>query len=199
MGKSTNIAALQQSLEQAGIDLLCTREPGGTPLAEEIRALLLNRRDEPVHQHTELLLMFAARVQHYRTVIEPALESGRWVLCDRFVDATIAYQGHGRGAGEGIVVALHEMVLDACQPDLTVLLDLPPTTGRARVAQRGEPEDRFESERDAFFERVRAGYLSLAERNPARFRVIDAGLPLAEVESRVRAVIRDYLIAEGLH
>jgi len=198
VGKSTNIATLKETLEASGIRLVCTREPGGTPFSEQIRSVLLEQREESVEPVAELLLMFAARVQHYRQVIEPALEQGIWVLCDRFTDASVAYQGFGRGLGQAFVQALNELVLDGGCPDLTLLLDLKPETGRERIGERGQL-DRFEVEQSAFFERIRAGYLTLAKQEPERFRVIDASASLEEVGAAIQRVIRDYLVSEGLH
>jgi dTMP kinase len=190
-GKSTNVAALVEHLRGVGIDLEVTREPGGTPLAEEIRELLLARRDEQVSPVAELLLVFAARAQHLAERIEPALAAGRWVLCDRFTDATHAYQGGGRGLDAGLIDALAARVHPDLWPDLTLYLDLPPAEGLERMAARGDP-DRFESERIAFFDRVRDRYLARAAAEPERFRVIDAGRELEAVRADVVAAVEAF-------
>jgi len=190
VGKSTNLLFVREYFEHAGIEVLSTREPGGTPLAEEIRALLLEVRDEPVSGLTELLLMFAARAQHLARVIEPALAGGAWVLCDRFTDATYAYQGGGRGLDPAMIEALESLVHGHLQPDLTLYLDLAPDAGRTRMA--GRVLDRFERERADFFERVRGTYLARAASH-SRFRVIDASGGLAEVQARIAAVLEDFV------
>ena len=191
-GKSTNIAIVRETLARSGLKVVVTREPGGTPLAEEVRALLLARREERMCDSTELLLVYAARVQHVRMVIEPALERGDWVISDRFSDATLAYQGAGRGMDVPMILALHELMLGGFAPDLTLLLDLPVDAGMQRMHARGDP-DRFEIENDAFFERIRACYLELAREHPQRFRIIDAGRVLVDVERSVRVVMQDFL------
>ncbi len=184
VGKSTNMAFLADHLRDHGVDLLVTREPGGSELGEEIRSLLLRDRTEEVSPAAELLLIFAARAQHLARRIEPALASGRWVLCDRFTDATYAYQGGGRGMDGHQIRALEELVQGELRPDYTVLLDAPVTVGLERARERGEP-DRFEREQRAFFERVRAAYLQLARDGSGRYRIIDASLPLAEVQAQL--------------
>lgn len=191
VGKSTNLAAITGWLNEQGIDTLVTREPGGTPLAEQLRELLLAPRDEPIAEATELLLMFAARAQHIAGVIEPALAAGRWVVCDRFTDATRAYQGGGRGLSAEMIDTLAELVQGGLQPDLTVLLDLPVEQGLARAGQRGAL-DRFELENLAFFQRVRDSYLQLASAEPARFAVVDASRSLAAVGQSVVAAVADF-------
>ncbi len=183
-GKSTSMASIQAWCRQQGLSLCVTREPGGTPLAEEIRALLLARREEPVAPDAELLLMFAARAQHLENVIRPALARGEWVLCDRFTDATYVYQGDGRGLSRERIAELERFVQGDLRPDLTLLLDLPVEQGLARAAERGE-KDRFESEQHAFFERVRQGYRARAQAEPERFRVIDASQPIAAVQAGI--------------
>lgn len=191
-GKSTCLAFIRDFLEQRGLPLVVTREPGGTPLAEEIRQLLLARREEQVAPNAELLLMFAARAQHLQQVICPALSRGDWVLCDRFTDATYAYQGYGRHQPMQTIRDLEQLVQDGLQPGLTLLLDLPVQEGLARAAARAE-KDRFESEQDAFFERVRQGYRDRAAAEPARFRVIDASRPLVGVQEQIAAVLEQWL------
>lgn len=179
-GKSTLLAGLRECLVARGIDLLLTREPGGTELGEAVRAILLDPARRGMSAESELLLMFASRAQLVREVIEPALAAGRWVLCDRYVDASYAYQGGGRGQPAERIAALEAWACAGLKPDLTLLLDLPVPTGRARAAGRGEA-DRIEAEADAFFERVREAYRARAIAEPERFRVIDASLAPAGV------------------
>jgi dTMP kinase len=188
VGKSSNIAFVRTLIERRGISCVVTREPGGTPLAEEIRALLLAPREEPVCVETELLLMFAARAQHLRQRILPALAAGSWVLSDRFTDATYAYQSGGRGVPVQNVAVLEELVQGSFRPDLSLLLDAPVDIGMARARGRGEL-DRFETEQTAFFSRVREHYLTRAANEPDRFRIIDAAQPLAEVQRQIEAVL----------
>lgn len=175
-GKSTVINALRASLQARGERVVATREPGGTPLAEMIRTLLLDPAHEPASPETELLLMFAARAQHVREVIAPALAAGDWVLCDRFTDSSHAYQGAGRGVDAALITLLERECVGIA-PGLTFLLDIDVAAGRARMRSRGGTPDRIESERDEFFQRVRAGFLARAAAEPARFRVLDAGQP----------------------
>ena len=174
VGKSTQLAQAALHLRGRGIDPLLTREPGGTPLAEALRALVLQRRDRPVGITAELLMIFAARASHVTDVIAPALARGRWVLCDRFTDATEAYQGAGHGVAQSMIRQLAAIAHPDLLPDLTLLLDAPPAIALARVASRGASLDRFEAENQEFFERVRRGYLDIAAREPARVRLIDA-------------------------
>lgn len=188
VGKSTNIDYIARSLRQAGIDFVLTREPGGTPLAEDIREVLLAPREESVAQNTELLLMFAARAQHIYGVIEPALAAGRWVVCDRFTDATYAYQGGGRGIPFDRIADLEQWVQGDLRPDYTLLLDAPVEVGLERAGKRGEL-DRFEREQHQFFENVRRAYLRMAEAQPGRYRVIDASRPLGQVQSQLGSVL----------
>jgi dTMP kinase len=187
-GKSTQLAFIQQYLEAAGISLVVTREPGGTPLAEEIRELLLRPRDEGMSVKAELLLMFAARAEHLQQKILPALARGQWVLCDRFTDATYAYQGGGRRMDKSLIMDLERLVQGEHRPDLTIYLDLPVTTGLERARKRGEL-DRFEREGIDFFERVREAYLERSRQLPGVYRVIDAGQSIGEVESHIKAVL----------
>ena len=187
-GKSTLLAGLREHFAHAGIDLLYTREPGGTPVGEAIRALVLDPMHRGIAAETELLLMFAARAQLVREVLRPALDAGRWVLCDRFTDASYAYQGGGRGVDVARIAELERIATGELEPDLTLLLDLPVAHGRARAGQRGDA-DRIEAERDDFFERVRATYRARAEAEPERFRVIDAGLPPERVLQAALAAI----------
>jgi dTMP kinase len=196
VGKSTNLAFAAERIRAAGRELVVTREPGGTALAEQIRELLLQRSGEPVAGLTELLLVFAARAQHLQQVILPALAAGRWVLCDRFTDATYAYQGGGRGLDQAVIAQLEALVQGGLRPDLTLLLDAPLAVTRERLAARGEP-DRFELEQQAFFERVRATYQQRAAAEPSRFRVLDAGQPLAVVQAQLAAALAPLL--DGVH
>ena len=193
-GKSTVLNALRAHVESAGIRLQVTREPGGTPLGEAIRALVLDRRLEGVCAESELLLMFAARAQLVRELIAPALERGEWVLADRFVDASYAYQGGGRGQPPERIEALEEWVTEGLVPDLTLLLDVPVALGLARAGGRGTP-DRIESEQGAFFERVRATYRARAQADTRRFRIIDASRHIDRVTADACAAV-DGLIAQ---
>ena len=186
VGKSTNLEVVAQWLGQQGIDVLRTREPGGTPLAESIRDLLLAVRNEAMVPEAELLLMFAARAQHVRSVIEPALARGQWVLCDRFTDATYAYQGGGRKLNNGHIETLEALVQGQLQPDLTLYLDLEWRIAKQRIADR--PLDRFEREAGAFFDRVRQVYLQRAASH-GRFAVIDASEPLTAVAAQITQVL----------
>ena len=182
VGKTTNLDFIQDYLTSRGIVVLRTREPGGTSIGERVRDILLN--SYAMDTWTELLLVFAARAQHISEVIRPALVSGKWVLSDRFTDASHAYQGGGRGLDGEIIGRLEAWVQQELQPDLTLLLDAPVELGMARAKNRGET-DRFESERLDFFEKVRAAYLARAERFPERIRRVDASGSLAEVQSRI--------------
>ena len=197
VGKSTNIAFLEDYLISRGVELVVTREPGGTRIGEEIRRLLLQIRDDAVAPMAELLMIFAARAQHIAEIIEPALASGKWVLCDRFTDATYAYQCGGRGLEAGKVRMLETLVQGELRPDCTILLDAPVATGMARADGRGEL-DRFEQEHAPFFERVRATYLRLAREGSGRYRVIDASLPLEEVQKQLLATCRELFTVWGV-
>lgn len=188
-GKSTVIDALRNALHARGERVISTREPGGTPLAERIRALLLDPMHEPATLHTETLLMFAARAQHVRDTILPALESGAWVLCDRFTDSSYAYQGGGRGVDAALIATLERECVGIA-PALTFLLDIDVAAGRARVHSRGGAPDRIERERDDFFQRVRAAFLQRAEAEPMRFRVIDATQPAEVVAATAVAALQ---------
>ncbi|ACE86101.1 thymidylate kinase [Cellvibrio japonicus Ueda107] len=194
VGKSTNLAFVRAWLEARGIELIVTREPGGTPLAEEIRNLLLAKRTEPVDETAELLLVFAARAQHLAQVIKPALARGAWVLSDRFTDATYAYQGGGRGLSLAIIEQLENLVQQQLRPDLTLVLDIDVQKGLERASQRAEL-DRFESESLAFFERVRAAYHSRAAMAPERYTLIDAGQSLERVQQDIAARLEQLIQA----
>lgn len=192
VGKTTNMELLRTTLTARGISVLSTREPGGTPLGEAVRGLLLSHEFAGMHEDSELLLMFAARAEHLNRVIRPALANGQWVLCDRFTDATYAYQGGGRGIATRRIAELEQWVQGDLRPDLVIVLDIEPAQGLARAKGRSEA-DRFESETLAFFERTRAAYLDRARQYPERYRVIDAGRPLAEVQEILRRTLEDFL------
>lgn len=191
-GKSTNLEYIRQWLVEAGKEVILTREPGGTSLGESIRELLLDKKQTTMLDDTELLLMFAARAQHLGEVIQPALAAGKWVLCDRFTDATYAYQGGGRGIDASRIATLENWVQGEVRPDLTILLDIPVEQGLKRASQTGAP-DRFELEKTAFFERVRAKYLAMAEQQPSRYRVIDAIPSLAQVQQSIDEMLTSYI------
>ena len=189
-GKSTVAKYVADYLAGQGLAVRLTREPGGTPLAERVRRIVLERGTEQVSAVTETLLMFAARALHVDNVIGPALLAGQWVVCDRFTDATRAYQGSGRGVDPALIESLAHAVHPQLVPDCTLLLDLPVAAGLARARERvGGGADRFEAEAASFFERVRAGYLALARREPGRVHVIDAAAPLSEVQRQVAAIL----------
>jgi dTMP kinase len=192
-GKSTLARALEASLVARGLTVRLTREPGGTPLAEQLRALLLERGAERISAEAETLLMFAARAVHVDNLIRPALDSGAWVICDRFSDATRAYQGAGRGVDAELIERLANSVHGNLWPHRTLLLDVPVDTGLARARKRAGAGDRFEDEDRRFFERVRARYLALAAAEPARVRIVDAAQAPASVAARALAAIADLL------
>lgn len=192
VGKSTNMAFIADQLQQSNIDFIQTREPGGTPLAEDIRELLLQPRTESVAENAELLLMFAARAQHIDQVIEPALSQGKWVLCDRFTDATFAYQGGGRGVAMQKIAELEQWVQGELRPDFTILLDAPIALGMERANKRGEL-DRFEQEQQDFFEKVRTAYLELATAYPQRYRVVDAAQFLEQVQIDINTIVTEMI------
>jgi dTMP kinase len=189
VGKTTNLAFIKNYLEQHNIPVVVTREPGGTVLAEKIRHLLLDNGSETISEHAELLLVFAARAQHIKHVIEPALAQGEWVLCDRFTDATYAYQGGGRNMRISTIEWLENLVQGALRPDLTLLLDAPVEIGIERARKRGV-FDRFEAEKISFFEHVRRAYLLQAELYPERIKLIKANQPLIDVQRAIVNVIR---------
>lgn len=194
-GKSTVARLVQKWLAARSIPSVLTREPGGTALAERVRQIVLEKGSERLTAVPETLLMFAARGIHLENLIRPALQRGEWVVCDRFTDATRAYQGSGRGVDARLIEELAQAVHEDLQPHCTLLLDLPVSEGLARArARSGTAADRFEAEAEAFFERVRAGYLELARREPRRIRVIDAGASLASVESQVTKVLETLLV-----
>ena len=191
-GKSTNLGYVYDYLAQRGVSVLMTREPGGTALGEAIRALVLS--DQVIVPEAELLLLCAARAQHVRHVMEPALAAGHWVVCDRFTEATHAYQGGGRGIHTDIIEYLERWILGDLRPDLTLLLDIPPETGQQRIRNR-RSTDRFEREDTGFFERVRARYLERARMSDGRIRLIDAARPLAQVQADIAHHLDEILAA----
>ena len=193
-GKSTNVDTVCETLTEAGIDFVRTREPGGTPMAEALRDAMLHKWDESVDGVTELLLVFAARAQHLSHVIRPALAKGQWVVCDRFTDATFAYQGYGRKLDLKKLAVLESWVQGDLQPDITLYLDVAPDIAEQRIATR--EKDRMEVERQDFFLRVRQGYLDRAKEH-ARFEIIDAGNPLQEVQAAVRGKIPEFIRLSG--
>ena len=191
-GKSTNIAFLKSLVKEHELEVITTREPGGTPLAEQIRELLLVHREENLPPLTELLLFFASRSVMLKNLVIPALERGDWVICDRFTDATRAYQGAGRGLDISVIEQLADWVHGGLQPDLTVLLDAPAELGISRVKSRGQG-DRMDSQELSFYEKVRTAYLNLAKENPGRFVVVDATQSLADVQDAIREAVAPLL------
>ena len=192
VGKSTNIDFLSSIIEAKGFSVLRTREPGGTPMAERIRQMLLAHDEEPLPDIAELLLFFAARALHVNNTIQPALAAGTWVVCDRFTDASRAYQGHGRGLGLERINLMADWVHKDLQPDLTLLLDAPPEIAMDRAEKRGET-DRLDSEEVGFYRRVRDGYLGLAAAEPERIAVLDASQELEHVQAAIAAEINRLL------
>lgn len=196
VGKTTNLDYIRRALERAGAPVRVTREPGGTLLAEQIRGLLLDPLHKGMPADCELLLVFAARAEHLERVIKPALAAGEWVLCDRFTDATYAYQGGGRGLSQLRIRELETLVQGGLRPDLTLLLDVPVAVGLSRAGERGVL-DRFEQEEAAFFERVRNTYLDRAAAEPERFRVIDASHSLSEVQAQIDRALQPIFLHEN--
>jgi len=190
VGKTSNMEYIKSMLNEQGIAYIETREPGGTPLGEALRGMLLGEDFKGMSDDTELMLMFAARAEHVAKVIRPALESGKWVLCDRFTDATYAYQGGGRQLDIKRIEGLENWVLGDLRPDLTILLDAPIEVGRERAGKRSTP-DRFEQERDAFFNRVRETYLARAKADSSRMKIIDASGDLASVQSQIKTIFEN--------
>jgi dTMP kinase len=191
-GKTTNLKFIEAYLHAQGITVLTTREPGGTPLAEQIRGLLLDHQQTGLASDTETLLLFAARAEHLDKLISPALDNGKWVLCDRFTDATYAYQGGGRGISPLRINLLEQWVQGDLSPDLTLLFDVPVSLGLERAARRNKP-DRFESEQVAFFERVREAYLEQARQHSQRYRIIDAAQPQEAVQKNIQHILAGFL------
>lgn len=192
VGKTSNIENIAAFLDQAGIKFVLTREPGGTTVAELIRDLLLQNHQEKIDEVAELLLVFASRAQHIAQVIKPALAGGQWVICDRFTDATYAYQGGGRGLSSGTIAILESLVQQQLRPDLTFILDLDPEIGLRRASRRGEL-DRFEQEKIEFFNRVRSAYLERAAADPHRCKVVDASQELDKVQYDIVHWLRQYI------
>ena len=188
VGKSTNMAFIESWLRKAGKELVVTREPGGTELGEKLRSVLLDAKEQSMFDDTELLLMFAARAQHLQEVILPALDAGKWVLCDRFTDSTYAYQGGGRGIDETRIAQLEQWVQGDRRPDMTLILDLPIDVGLERAGKRSEP-DRFELEKHDFFNKVRDAFLARAADHPQRYAVIDASPAIEEVQESIQTVL----------
>jgi len=193
-GKTTCMQVVTEVIEHQGINAIHTREPGGTDLGEDLRSLLLGHKHTGMSDDAELLMMFAARAEHIAQKIQPALDDGKWVLCDRFTDATYAYQGYGRGIPLEKIAGLENWVQGELRPDLTLLMDLPVEVGMERAGKRSAP-DRFESEAGDFFERIRQGYLSIAAEQPSRVKVIDASQDLPDVQAQVRVAIEDFVNA----
>ena len=187
VGKSTNVAFTAEAMRRAGWNVVTTREPGGTELGERVREWILHGSHGTLSPEVEVLLMFAARARHLDEVIRPALAAGRCVVCDRFTDATFAYQGAGRGASRTLLEALRTHVQKGLEPDLTLLLDAPLAVGAARIGSRAK--DHFEREQRPFFERVRAGYVSLAAQEPQRVKLIDAAVPLPDVQQQIQTEV----------
>ncbi len=191
-GKSTNLEFVRQWLRRDGHDVVVTREPGGTELGERVRDILLHGRELSISAESEMLLMFAARAEHIARVIRPALDAGKIVLCDRFTDATYAYQGGGRGIPAARIATIESWVQGDLRPDLTLLFDVPVEDGRRRAGLRSEP-DRFEQENNEFFARVHATYLARARSEPGRMRVIDASQSLEKVEKQIGTVLKEVM------
>ena len=191
-GKTTNIEFIAEQIKKTGQDIVLTREPGGTKIGEAVREILLSKDLPEMHHDTELLLMFAARAEHVQRVILPALKEGKWVLCDRFTDASYAYQGGGRGIDIARIAALENWVQDDLRPNMTFLFDLDADTGMARVRSRGET-DRFEQQHIDFFNKVRDQYLAMAQAAPNRYRIINAQYDLETVQKQITAILADLM------
>ena len=190
-GKSSHVEAMRAQIEGRGHRVVVTREPGGAPMSEQVRGLLLDPANTGMADDTELLLVFAARAEHLRKVIRPALEAGSWVICDRFTDATYAYQGGGRGISAERIAQLERWVQGSLRPDLTLILDVDPQTGLTRAGRRSD-QDRFEQESLAFFRRVRECYLQRARANPARYRVVDASGSMQQVGAEIAEILQEF-------
>jgi len=194
-GKSTNLTVIETVMQERMIDYVCTREPGGTQFGESLRELILSAKGTKFGDKAELLLMFAARAQHIEEVIEPALSAGKWVVSDRFTDASFAYQGGGRGLDLKMIAELEQIVQGNLRPDLTLLLDLPVALGEQRAGARSAA-DRFEQQQVDFKQRVRDCYLAIARKEPVRMKVVDAGRSIEEVESSIRGLLNQYIETE---
>lgn len=195
VGKSSNLRFIADYLTQKGREVVLTREPGGTPLAEDLRKILLNEYQEKTWPETELLILYAGRFQHVECLIKPAMAQGKWVVCDRFNDATFAYQGAGRGVDKEKIAALDRWVLNGLSPSLTIILDAPVEVAFSRI-QKHRDLDRFEKEKVAFFERIREAYLTRASDDPARYRVVDASRTLSEVQTDLQNIIDKFIQVE---
>ena len=195
VGKTSNLQYIKERLEASGHDCIVTREPGGTKLGEALRGLLLSHSDDNMSADAELLMMFAARAEHLNKVIRPALADNKTVLCDRFTEATYAYQGGGRQLDIDKISKLEQWVQGDLRPDLTVVLDAPVEIGRARAGKRSEP-DRIEKEQDDFFQRVRDAYIDLAKQNPQRICLIDASVELSAVQQQIQEKLIEYGILD---
>jgi len=193
-GKSTALKFIKEYLQKANVDVVWTREPGGTDFAEEIRRLVLHPMSfETVEPETELLMMFAARAQHMKAQILPAIASGKWVVTDRFIDASYAYQGGGRGLEKKYIEMLDQWIVGSHYPDLTILLDITPDKGFERAEKRGTDKDRIEQEKIEFFIRVRDAYLQRAKEYPDRIKIVDASVPLFAVENQIRDILDQFV------
>jgi dTMP kinase len=190
-GKSSQVEAMRAQIEDRGHRVVVTREPGGAPMSEQVRGLLLDPANTGMADDTELLLVFAARAEHLHKVIRPALEAGSWVVCDRFTDATYAYQGGGRGISAERIARLERWVQGSLRPDLSLILDVDPQTGLTRAGRRSD-QDRFEQENVAFFRRVRECYLQRARANPGRYRVVDASGSMQEVGAEIAGILQEF-------
>lgn len=195
-GKSTQLAYVVECLQNKNKDVVCTREPGGTMVGEKIRNILLDKKLPSMHIETELMLMCAARVEHVKSVIEPALNQGKYVVCDRFFDATYAYQGFGRGIDIDRIDKLREFSIGSLQPDMTLLLDVTLDVSESRVDARGE-RDRFEDEKLTFYEKIRGGYLEMAKNQSARIKIIDATKSISDVQSNIKQYVDDLIEKAG--
>jgi dTMP kinase len=193
LGKSTNLEFIAELCQQAGHDVVVTREPGGTPAAEAIREFILQRSHEDLSDLAELMLMFAARAEHLTGLIRPALARGATVICDRFSDASFAYQGGGRGLPMASIATLRDLVQNDLRPDLTILLDAPLEVSAARMAAR-DYQDRFEQEKLEFFGRVKQAYLDIARQEPARVKIVDADQPLEQVQKMIKQLLQQHII-----
>jgi dTMP kinase len=192
VGKSTQLTFIKNYLTQHKQSIVVTREPGGTPVAEAVRHLVLKQHEEQITPEAELLMLFAGRAQHIAHVVRPALLAGKWVICDRFTDATYAYQGAGRKMSLTQIATLEKWVQKKLQPDCTLLLDAPVKIAMKRIKRRGKA-DRIEAEQAAFFERVRAAYLARAKQFPKRYKVINAAAPLLKVQKQIKLILDDFL------
>jgi dTMP kinase len=191
VGKSSHVQFIRDFLKKSNYNVTTTREPGGTEVAEAIREILLKHFDESIHDETEMLLLFSGRIQHVNNVIKPALENDRWVVCDRYLDATLAYQGGGRNISQKHILFLYKWLFGDFMPDLTILLDAPVDIALGRIKQRSL--DRIEKETKSFFERTRRSYLSLAKQFPKRIKVIDASKDIHDVQKDIKVLLENWI------